>query len=245
MNNYLGFAAIAGAALIYAASSKKSKKGSSSKKVEEESVPLVSREEDFLELDEELAKENEVRERSDEEEDDSEIGSEVGATEIISLDDEDEDEDDEDEDDEDEDEEVGQQRQERPVGPASGRVGEPETPLSTKDKCEKFLDVAMSSEGNLEFIALRESVKPAMDQIFAAVKSSTGLDDNALRADSENKKQLILAGLESLAPGCGWRFEGDRVFYGEGLQLDDKYSKILIDIDRTADDTLGLSVTEV
>jgi len=187
-----------------------SKSKKKEKKEEEKPEPKVSADFNYLSIDEKY-REQELEEEELEEE---EIQA-PSATEVVKLSyDEDEDEDDDEDDEDDENDEE----------------------IDLEEKCNRFLDLAWDeSSSEFEELALSEKILPSMEGLLDSIRKTSG----NLQLDPELKKQLMLAGLESIAPGCGWRFEEDEIFYGEGLQLTDKYSKILFDIDKFANELLS------
>ena len=77
-------------------------------------------------------------------------------------------------------------------------------------RCDKFLDAiyirpAGSDELSINEIAVKKTILPAMEKIARDIRKSSGGELDA----EDHGMQLVLAGLEAVAPGCGWAFHED------------------------------------
>jgi hypothetical protein len=97
-------------------------------------------------------------------------------------------------------------------------------------RCDKFLDavyVAHSESGEIPIneIAVKRQIIPAMISLAKDISSSSGRELDP----EEDGIQLILAGLEAIAPACGWAFheEDSSWTYAYGEPIRNRHAEIL------------------
>lgn len=92
-------------------------------------------------------------------------------------------------------------------------------------RCDKFLNAIIvrpqaADELSINEIAVSQTIMPAMKKMASALARSSG----SLLDPEDHGIELVLAGLESVAPACGWAFhEEDSSWtyaYGEPVQGD-------------------------
>jgi hypothetical protein len=91
------------------------------------------------------------------------------------------------------------------------------------DRCDKFLDAVYvkpqsGDELAINEIAVKQTVLPAMERLASDLRASHG----GLLDPEDHGMQIVLAGLEAIAPGCGWAYHEDEsawtYAYGEPVQ---------------------------
>lgn len=78
---------------------------------------------------------------------------------------------------------------------------------ATLDRCDKFLDAVFveprsADELAINEIAVKQTILPVMEKLARTLRVSTG----APLDPEDHGMSLVLAGLEAIAPGCGWAF---------------------------------------